>query len=66
MTSLFKILSEFQEASRNARVYKTEIGDYGVLMYDAESDFNAFQSFSDLQLAEDAAEDWVMGYGDSI
>lgn len=57
------ILSEFQEGTRNARVYKTASGDYGVIVYDASDDYNEFQSFPDEDLAEHFAEDWVLRAG---
>ena len=59
---MMKILSEFQEGTRNARVYKTANGDYGVVVYDAQDDFNAFESFEVIELAENFAEDWVTGH----
>ena len=66
MTNLLKILSNFQEGDRNAKVYKTASGDFGVLYYDATVDYNEFDSFPSLGVAEDSAEDWVMGHGNSI
>jgi len=54
------IISEHQEGSRNARVYKTSNGEYGVVVFDAETDYNGFQSFHSIDLAEDYAEDWVL------
>lgn len=66
MTNLMKILSNFQEGLRNAKVYKTTNGDFGVLYYDATVDYNEFASFTSLDLAEDSAEDWVMGHGNSL
>jgi len=59
---MMKILSEFQEGTRNAKVYKTANGDYGVIVYDAQDDFNGFDSFDVLELAENFAEDWVTGH----
>jgi hypothetical protein len=56
------IISEYQEGTRNARVYRTTSGDYGVLLFDAETDFNDFKSFHTIDDAENAAEDWVMGH----
>lgn len=55
------ILSEYQQGTRNARVYKTASGDYGVVFYDAQDDFNGFNSFTNVDEAEDFAEDWVTG-----
>jgi hypothetical protein len=57
------ILSEYQEGTRNARVYKTASGDYGVIVFDADTDYNGFDSFSDINTAEDFAEDWVLRAG---
>jgi hypothetical protein len=56
------ILSEYQEGTRNARVYKTANGEYGVVVYDAQNDFNWFQSYTKLEDAENFAEDWVLGH----
>jgi hypothetical protein len=56
------ILSEHQNGDRNARVYKTASGKYGVLMFDASTDFNQFMDYENIDKAEDAAEDWVLGY----
>jgi hypothetical protein len=57
------ILSDFQEGTRNAKVYKTANGDYGVIVYDADTDYNGFDSFNDITTAEDFAEDWVLRAG---
>lgn len=54
------ILSEFQEGLRNARVYKTQRGEYGVIVYDADDDREEFRSFTTEDAAEEFAEDWVM------
>ena len=56
------ISSEYQDGTRNARVYKTANGEYGVVVYDSENDFNWFQSFLTLDDAENFAEDWVLGH----
>jgi hypothetical protein len=56
------IISEYQEGTRNARVYRTASGDYGILLFDAVDDYNDFKSFHTIDEAEDAAEDWVLGY----
>ena len=37
------IISEYQNGTRNARVYKTTSGQYGVLLFDANDDYNEFQ-----------------------
>lgn len=57
------ILSNYQEGSRNAKVYKTASGDYGAIVYDADTDYNEFESFQNIQDAEDFAEDWVLRAG---
>lgn len=57
------ILSEYQQGTRNARIYKTASGDYGVIVYDANDDYNEFESFIDEDLAEQFAEDWVLRAG---
>lgn len=54
-------LSEYQEGLRNARVYVTQTGHYGVVVFDALTDFEQFKSFVTEQEAEDFAEDWVTG-----
>lgn len=54
------ILSEYQSGTKNARVYKTANGEWGVLLYDASDDYNEFKSFPSEQDAEDCAEDWVL------
>jgi len=60
---MMPILSNYQEGTRNAKVYKTATGEYGVLVYDADDDYNGFDSFSDIDTAEDFAEDWVLRAG---
>lgn len=54
------ILSEYSEYPYNARVYKTKKGEYGVLTYIAEEDYNDVKFFSTEQQADDYAEDWVL------
>ena len=54
------IISEYQNGTRNSRVYRTASGEYGVLLFDAHDDYNDFQSFSTIDEAEDVAEDWVL------
>ena len=54
------IISNHQEGTRNAKVYRTANGEYGVVVFDAETDYNGFQSFHSIDLAEDYAEDWVL------
>lgn len=55
-------LSEYQNGLRNARVYLTQSKDFGVVVFDAETDYEAFKSFTTEQDAEDFAEDWVIGH----
>lgn len=53
------ILSEYAEYPYNARVYKCNNGEYGVLMYIAEEDLNDVKFFPTEQQAENFAEgDW--------
>lgn len=54
------IISEYQNGTRNARVYKTTSGHFGVLLFDAQDDYNEFQSYDTIDEAEDVAEDWVL------
>jgi len=60
---MMPILSDYQEGTRNAKVYKTASGEYGVIVYDADTDYNEFQSFVNEDLAEEFAEDWVLRAG---
>jgi hypothetical protein len=60
---MMPILSNYQEGTRNAKVYKTAIGEYGVIVYDADNDYNGFESFATEDLAEEFAEDWVLRAG---
>ena len=54
------ILSNYQEGTCNAKVYKTASGDYGVIVYDADTDYNGFESFASINDAESFAEGWVL------
>lgn len=56
------ILSEFQDGTRNARVYQTTNGEYGVVTFDASDDYNGFAVFDLEEDAEIYAEDWVTGH----
>jgi hypothetical protein len=56
------ILSEYQNGLRNARVYKTKNGEYGVVVYDANDDTEGYKSFWSIDQAEDFAEGWVVRY----
>lgn len=57
--NLMPIISNYQQGLRNAKVYKQANGEYAVIVYEAESDYNGLQSFPTIDLAEDFAEDWV-------
>jgi hypothetical protein len=54
------ILSEFQDGTRNARVYRMKNGSYGVECYDADTDETKFTSVTVEEDAEIAAENWVL------
>ena len=60
--NLLPILSEYQDGTRNAKVYKTPSGEYGVLMYESETDYNGFEVFPTEDLAEHRAEWWVLDH----
>ena len=60
---MMPIISNYQEGTRNAKVYKDASGNYCAIVYDAEDDFNGFESFPSIDLAEDFAEDWVLRAG---
>jgi hypothetical protein len=60
---MMPILSNYQEGTRNAKVYKTATGEYGVIVYDADTDYNGFESFVNEDLADHFAEDWVLRAG---
>jgi hypothetical protein len=57
------ILSNYQEGTRNAKVYKNANGEYGVIVFDAQDDYNGYESFRNVDEAEDFAEDWVLKAG---
>lgn len=57
---MFPILGNYQEGVRNAKIYKTANGDYGVIVYDADTDYNEFDSFKDINSAEKFAKNWVL------
>ena len=63
MIQLMPILSNYQEGLRNAKVYRTANGEYGVIVFDADTDYNGFDSFVTEELAEEFAEDWVLRAG---
>ena len=60
---MMPILSNYQEGTRNAKVYKDASGEFCVIVYDADNDYNGYDSFSHLNDAENYAEDWVMKAG---
>ena len=60
------ILSNYQQGERNAKVYKTTSGEFGVITFDARDDYNAFASFATEEDAENFAEDWVMNHGKPV
>ena len=58
--NLLPILSEYQNGTKNAKIYKMANGQYGVLTYEADNDYNGFESFGSEEDAEIFAEDWVL------
>lgn len=60
MINVMPILKEYQHLERNARVYKTANGEYGVIVYDSTDDFNGFESFQSESSADSFAETWVI------
>ena len=56
------IISEYQNDTRNARVYRTAHGGWGVVVFDAQDDYNGFESFDNEEDAEVYAENWVLGH----
>lgn len=59
--NLLPILSNYQQGTRNAKVYKNGNGEWGVIVYDSADDYNAYAGFSREEDAENFAEDWVTG-----
>lgn len=57
------IISNYQEGTRNAKVYKNASGGFAVIVFDAEDDYNGYESFNNIDTAEDFAEDWVLRAG---
>jgi len=55
------ILNEYQQDTRNARLYRTANGQWGVLTFDSQDDFNGFETFDIEEDAETFAETWVRG-----
>ena len=64
--NLLPILSNYQDGLRNAKVYKTATGEFGVLTYDANDDYNGFAIFDTEEDAENHAEDWVTGNDNTV
>ena len=62
---LLPIISNYQEGTRNAKVFKTRNGEWGVIVYDSQDDYNGFDSFATEEAAECFAEDWVLKH-DSV
>jgi hypothetical protein len=57
------ILSNYQEGTRNAKVYKDASGRFCAIVFDAADDYNGYDSFNTIDEAEDFAEDWVLRAG---
>jgi hypothetical protein len=53
------IISEYQEGTRNARVYKTNVG-YGIMLFDAADQYDDVTFADFLEDAEAYAESWVL------
>lgn len=53
------ILNDYQHGTRNAKVYKTNNGDYGVIVFDSNDDYNEFKSYPTLEEAKASAIKWV-------
>jgi hypothetical protein len=60
MTDL-KILHNYQQGTKNAKVYKTGGKQYAVLMYESTTDYNSAEFFNSEEDAENRGEDFVMG-----
>ena len=60
---MIDIISEHQEGTRNAKVYKDASGKFSVIVFDAEDDYNGYDSFQTIDAAEDYAKDWVLKAG---
>ena len=60
---MMPILSNYQEGTRNAKVYKDASGRFCVITFDAVDDYNGYESFYVMDEAEDFAEDWVLKAG---
>jgi len=57
------IISNYQEGTRNAKVYKTANGEFAVIVFDAYDDYNGYETFNHIDSEEDFAEDWVFRAG---
>jgi hypothetical protein len=60
---MMPILSNYQEGTRNAKVYKDTSGKFCVIVFDAQDDYNGFESYYNEEDAENFAEDWVLRAG---
>jgi outer membrane receptor for ferric coprogen and ferric-rhodotorulic acid len=60
---MMPIISNYQEGTRNAKVYKDANGRFAVVVYDADDDYNGYESYTNIDEAEDFAEDWVLRAG---
>ena len=60
---MMPIISNYQEGTRNAKVYKDANGSFSVIVFDAVDDYNGYESFYNIDDAEDFAEDWVLRAG---
>lgn len=58
------ILSEYQSRGRNAKVYTQEDDNFGVITFDADTDYNGYQFFVYEREAEEYAREWVLLTGD--
>jgi hypothetical protein len=58
--NVLPIISDYQDGTRNAKVYKDPRGRFCVVIYDSVDDYNGFESFDNIDDAEDFAEDWVL------
>lgn len=69
MMQLMPILSNYQEGSRNAKVYQTHNGEFGVIVYDWTFDYDfkrikerveaTFVAMPDSVMSHDDFEAWI-------
>ena len=64
--NLMPIISNYQQGLRNAKVYKTQNGEWGVIVFNGTDGYEAFASFKSEEDAENFAEDWVTGNANAI